>query len=108
MTHAEIQLSPGFRVAQRAMALWLEHAGASARRQAFVARGTLSALTPSEQGRLARWLAWVCVAACSRGLPSPIARIHRLDSSLYARVDAALDLLPAMGAIAEAAHRLSA
>jgi len=107
-TTVELILSPGYRQAQRAIALWIEQNGASARRQAFAARATLSALETVELGRLARWLAWLCVAGVSCGDESLLDRIRRLDGSLYANVDAALDLLPATAALEGQRLRLSA
>jgi hypothetical protein len=107
-TTVELTLSPGYRHAQRAIALWIEQTGASARRQAFAARATLSALETVELGRLARWLAWLCIANVSRGDDSLLGRIRRLDGSLYADVDEALDLLPATAALEGQRLRLSA
>ncbi len=107
-TSVELTLSPGYRHSQRAIALWIEQTGAPARRQAFTARATLSALGTVELGRLARWLAWLCVAGVSRGDESLLGRIRRLDGSLYANVDAALDMLPATAALEGQRPRLSA
>jgi hypothetical protein len=107
-TTVELSLSPAYRSAQRALAAWVEQAGAAARRNAFAARAALAGLNPAERGRLARWLAWLCVAAGSRGDFGLIARIRRLDGPLYTSVDEALDLLPATAILNSARLRFSA
>jgi len=99
-TIAELTLSPAYRLAQRAVAAWLERGHANARQTAFAARAALGGLDATEKGRLARWLAWLTVAARSRGALSPIGRIQRLDASLHRVVEDALRRLPADALVA--------
>lgn len=93
-TIAELSLSPAYRLAQRSLASWLERGQAGARRAAFSARAALAGLDPVERGRLARWLAWLEVAASSRAEESPKARVQRLDASLHQAMQDALARLP--------------
>ncbi|WP_430392405.1 hypothetical protein [Dyella sp. 20L07] len=94
-TIAELSLSPAYRLAQRALASWLERGHAGARQAAFTARAALAGLDATERGRLARWLAWLAVAAQSRGVTSPEARVQRLDATLHQAMEDALARLPA-------------
>ncbi|HET6555146.1 MAG TPA: hypothetical protein VFG49_16595 [Dyella sp.] len=94
-TIAELSLSPAYRLAQRAVASWLERGQAGARQAAFAARAALASLDTVERSRLARWLAWLAVAAHSRGEESPQARVGRLDASLHQAMEDALARLPA-------------
>jgi len=94
-TIAELSLSPAYRLAQRAMASWLERGQVGARRAAFAARSALAGLDATERGRLARWLAWLAVAAQSHGKASPLGRVRRLDATLHQGVEDALARLPA-------------
>ncbi|WP_199099058.1 hypothetical protein [Dyella sp. ASV21] len=94
-TVAELNLSPAYRLAQRALAAWLERGQAGARQAAFATRAALATLDATERGRLARWLAWLAVAAESRAAPSPAGRIQRLDASLHQAMEDALTRLPA-------------
>jgi len=106
-TIAELRLSPAYRTAQRAIAQWLERG--YARGAAFAVRATLSALDATERSRMARWLAWLQVAAQSRGLVSPAARVQRLDASLHQAMQDALARLPGQTAVAHTGnHRRSA
>ena len=108
-TIAELSLSPAYRLAQRSLACWLEPGQAEARRAAFAARAALSGLDPTERGRIARWLAWLEVAAQSRGSLSPQARIQRLDASLHQAMQDALTRLPGQTVVARTGkHRRSA
>lgn len=95
-TIAEIQLSPTLRAAQRSVAAWLERTGADARRAAFTARAAVADLDHTDQGRLTRWLAWICHASSSQGNLAPQARIVRLDPRLGARIAAEMERLPAL------------
>jgi len=94
-TIAELNLSPAYRLTQRALASWLERADADARQQAFATRSALAGLDATERGRLARWLAWLAVAAMSRGAASPEGRIRRLDATLHQAMQDAFARLPA-------------
>ena len=108
-TVAELSLSPAYRLAQRALAFWLERGHVGLRQAAFAARSALSALDPTERGRIARWLAWLEVAAQSRGLASPEARIRRLDASLHHAMQDAFKRLPGQTVVASKGnHRRSA
>jgi hypothetical protein len=93
-TIAELSLSPAYRLAQRALAAWLERGHASARQAAFTARAALASLDPTERSRLARWLAWLSVAAQSRGEMSPEGRVQRLDATLHQAMEDAIARLP--------------
>ncbi|MBV8157597.1 MAG: hypothetical protein JO278_08070 [Dyella sp.] len=93
-TIAELSLSPAYRLAQRALASWLERGHADARLDAFATRAALAGLDATERSRLARWLAWLAVAAGSRGAASPEARIRRLDASLHQAMEDAFKRLP--------------
>ncbi|WP_445145772.1 hypothetical protein [Dyella sp. Tek66A03] len=103
-TIAELSLSKAYRHAQRSLSSWLERGEAGARQGAFVVRAALGGLDATERGRLARWLAWLSVAARSRGKASLEARIHRLDASLHEAVQDALARLPA-GMLEVTSHR---
>ena len=92
-TMPQLSLSPVYRHAQRLLGAWLEQAPAVALRQAFRVRGALVGLDPVEHHRLARWLAWLCVAATDRRVDLG-GRIRLLDASLYRAVSAALATLP--------------
>jgi hypothetical protein len=108
-TIAELSLSPAYRLAQRALAAWLERGHAGVRQAAFATRAALSGLDATERGRIARWLAWLEVAASSRGQGSPGARIRRLDASLHQAMQDALTRLPGQTAVARSgSHRRSA
>ncbi|NII12289.1 hypothetical protein [Oleiagrimonas sp. C23AA] len=93
-TYTEIKLEPAYRQALRSVATWLERAGGDARRAAFAARSALANLTLVDGERLARWLAWQCLAAHSQGNVSLLSRIQRLDGELAARVKTQLMRLP--------------
>jgi hypothetical protein len=93
-TNAELVLSPAYRQAQRILASWLEQNNRAARRSAFAARAALAGLDAVERSRLARWLAWLCVAAGRRGESALVARIQRLDAGLYGAVGGAMLRLP--------------
>lgn len=77
------------------MAYWLEHGQVGARQAPFAARSALAGLNATERGRLARWLAWLTVAAQSRGETSPLGQVRRLDAALHQTVEDALARLPA-------------
>jgi hypothetical protein len=94
-TIAELSLSEAYRRAQRQLAAWLERAPSDARHGVFAVRAALAALDATERSRLARWLAWLSVAARSRGGASPATRILRLDASLQQAMEDALARLPA-------------
>ena len=93
-TTVELTLSAGYRQAQRALAAWLDQGVRAARRSAFAARTALAALDPTERSRLARWLAWLSVAASYRGEATITARVRRLDSGLHLAMEDALARLP--------------
>jgi hypothetical protein len=93
-TIAELALSAAYRQAQRALSAWLERGSAEMRRGAFAARAAIAGLDATERHRLARWLAWLCVAARSRG-ESIQMRIQRLDTALGMTVEEMLSHLPA-------------
>ncbi|WP_266183871.1 hypothetical protein [Dyella humicola] len=103
-TIAELSLSKVYRHAQRTLATWLERGEVGARHGAFAVRAALVGLDATERSRLARWLAWLCVAARSRGVASPEARIRRLDATLHQAVQDALQRLPA-GMLDVTSHR---
>ncbi|MGC1549729.1 MAG: hypothetical protein WA777_14490 [Rhodanobacter sp.] len=92
-TIAELALSAAYRQAQRALAAWLERGSAEMRRGAFATRAAIAGLDDAERHRLARWLAWLCVAARSRG-ESIQMRIQRLDAALSMTVEDVLARLP--------------
>ena len=108
-TIAELSLSKAYRHAQRTMAAWLERGPSSARQSAFALRAALASLDATERSRLARWLAWLSVAARSRGEAPVGARIQRLDATLHQAMEDALTRLPA-GVLAAPSriHRRSA
>jgi hypothetical protein len=103
-TVAELSLSPAYRLAQRTLASWLERGHADARQAAFAARAALSGLDLTERSRIARWLAWLEVAAQSRRLASPGARIRRLDASLHQAMQDAFARLPGQTPVALAGN----
>jgi hypothetical protein len=108
-TIAELSLSKAYRHAQRALASWLERDPAVARREAFAVRAALGGLDATERSRLARWLAWLSVAARSHGEASAEGRLLRLDVSLHQAVQDALVRLPAsMLEVSSRIHRRSA
>jgi len=94
-TIAELTLSGPYRHAQRTLAAWLEQGHAVARRRTFAARIALAALNAPERHQLARWLAWLTVAAQSRGVATPHNRVLRLDASLHQAMEDVLARLPA-------------
>jgi hypothetical protein len=104
-TIAELSLSPAYRQAQRSLAAWLERGHAGVRQAAFAARSALSGLDATERGRIARWLAWLEVAAQSRGTASPDARVRRLDASLHQAMQDALARLPGQPVARTGKHR---
>ena len=104
-TIAELSLSKAYRHAQRSLSSWLERGDAAGARQgAFAVRAALGGLDATERSRMARWLAWLSVAARSRGQASLEGRIHRLDASLHQAVQDALARLPA-GMLEVTTHR---
>ena len=103
-TIAELSLSKAYRQAQRVLASWLERGPADARQGVFAVRAALGGLDATERSRMARWLAWLSVAARSRGQASLEGRIHRLDASLHQAVQDALARLPA-GMLEVTTHR---
>lgn len=108
-TMSELCLSPTYRLAQRAVAGWLEHGSARMRQAAFAARAALAGLDAPERGRLARWLAWLEVAAQSQGAASPEPRVRRLDTSLHQAMQDAMARLPGNTPVVQRGnHRRSA
>jgi hypothetical protein len=93
-TFPELVLSAPYRQAQRLLADWLERDRAEAQRHVFAVRMALARLNAAERHSLSRWLAWLCVAAASRGT-SVLGRIRRLDLMLGASTIDALARLPA-------------
>jgi hypothetical protein len=91
-TIPEMTLSAGYRKAQRLLSGWLEH-DRTARRQVFTMRATVAALSAADRHSLSRWLAWLHVAAVSRG-ESVLTRIQKLDPVLGASAELALARLP--------------
>ena len=98
-TLPEIRLSSTFRQSQRRLASWLEAEPRAARRMAFGARISLGSVSASERDRLARWLAWLCVAAGNRDGHRPLTRLERLDAPLGPAIRAHLDKLPTAGPV---------
>jgi hypothetical protein len=98
-TLTEITLSPAYRGAQRALALWLDSNGTDARRTAFRTRAALAALNRIDHARIVRGLAWLCLAAASQGNPALGLRIQRLDAALGTAVDASLVRLPTLAPV---------
>lgn len=92
-TMPQLSLSPVYRHVQRMLGAWLEQTPAVARRHALRVRGALVGLDPVEHHRLARWLAWLCVAAQYRRVDLA-GRIRFLDGPLHRAVSAALQTLP--------------
>lgn len=108
-TTVELHLSAAYRHAQRNLGHWLEQGTTGLRQRAFAVRAALAQLDPVEHHRLARWLAWLCVAAQSRGEANPEARIGRLDPALHRSLLLSLARLPAgIGQPRAPGHRLSA
>jgi hypothetical protein len=107
MTSAELVLSTAYREAQRLLANWLEQRTPLARHSAFTTRAALAKLEQRERHNLARWLAWLQVAAGSRGETGPEARLQRLDAALFLAYKEALQRLPA-AAMTASKRRLSA
>jgi hypothetical protein len=93
-TVAELSLSASYREAQRTLAAWLECGQREARRGAFAARAALAGLDAVERHRLARWLAWLCLAAGLRGAALQ-SRVRHLDGALGDATATALAQLPA-------------
>jgi hypothetical protein len=93
-TTPELVLTAPYRQAQRLLADWLERDVVEALRQVFAVRAAVASLNAVEQHSLSRWLAWLCVAAASRG-ESILGRIRRLDLNLGASTEKALSRLPA-------------
>jgi hypothetical protein len=93
-TTPELVLTAPYRQAQRLLADWLERDVVGALREVFAVRAAVAGLNGVEQHSLSRWLAWLCVAAASRG-ESILGRIRRLDSNLGASTEKALSYLPA-------------
>ncbi|HEX7342428.1 MAG TPA: hypothetical protein VF269_09170 [Rhodanobacteraceae bacterium] len=88
-----ITLSPAYRQAQRTLAQWLER-GTDSRQVHFIERTTWGLLDAVEHDRLARWLAWLSLAASSRGDTRLATRIQRLDAALDQAITHAMHLLP--------------
>jgi hypothetical protein len=107
MTFTELKLSAAYRDAQRVLTRWLESHGPAPRPSVFSARAALAALEPRERSSLARWLAWLQVAAGSRGDLSLDTHLRRLDEALFLAYRHALQRLPATAAVA-GQRRLSA
>ena len=93
-TFPELALSAPYRQAQRLLADWLERERSGAQRQVFAVRAAVAGLNATERHSLSRWLAWLCVAAASRG-ESILGRVRRLDLTLGASTMDALSHLPA-------------
>jgi hypothetical protein len=85
-------LSAPYRKAQRLLAAWLEH-DRTAVRQVFAVRAAIAGLDARDRHSLSRWLAWLSLAAMSRG-ESMLVRIQRLDPALGASTEWALLRLP--------------
>jgi hypothetical protein len=92
-TVAELALSATYREAQRTLSAWLERGQREARRSAFATRAALAGLDAAERHRLARWLAWLCMAAGRKGSALQT-RIRYLDGVLGEATSAALAQLP--------------
>lgn len=92
-TTPELLLSAPYRHAQRVLAEWLERDVIDALRQVFTVRAVVASLNAAERHRLSRWLAWLCVAAASRG-HSVLGRIRRLDLTLGESTENILSRLP--------------
>jgi hypothetical protein len=91
-TFPEMALSAAYRKAQQGLAAWLER-DRTAARQVFDLRAAVAALDARDRHSLSRWLAWLHVAALSRG-DSILGRILRLDPALGASTEKALAGLP--------------
>jgi hypothetical protein len=106
-TFPEMALSAAYRKAQRLLGAWLERER-TADRQVFDLRAAIAALDARDRHSLSRWLAWLNVAALSRG-ESMLGRIQRLDPALGISTEGALAQLP-VGVVGEMLrkHRKSA
>lgn len=94
---SEVTLSPAYRHVQRLLSTWLESGRiASGDHSAFAVRTAIGALDLVEYDRLSRWLAWICVAARSRGDSTLAARLKQLDTTLGSAVRMAMHKLPGM------------
>jgi hypothetical protein len=91
-TTPEMALSAPYRKAQRLLAAWLEH-DRTAIRQVFAVRAAIAGLDARDRHSLSRWLAWLSLAAMTRG-ESMLVRIQRLDPALGASTEWALSRLP--------------
>jgi hypothetical protein len=91
-TIPEMALGAAYRKAQRLLAEWLER-DRTARRQVFNVRAAVAALDARDRHTLSRWLAWLNVAAMSRG-ESILGRLHWLDPALGTSTEGALSRLP--------------
>ncbi|MBE1160380.1 hypothetical protein [Dyella acidiphila] len=91
-TTPEMALSAAYRKAQRLLAAWLER-DRTAHRQVFTLRAAIAGLDARDQHSLSRWLAWLDVAAISRG-ESILPRLWRLDPALGTSTELALAQLP--------------
>ena len=92
-TIPEMALSAPYRKAQRLLSAWMER-DRTIHKQVFAVRTAVAALDARDRHSLSRWLAWLCVAAMSRG-ESILSRIQRLDAALGASTEGALARLPA-------------
>lgn len=105
-------LSRTYRHAQRVTAQWLEDEPSDAGHIRFALRAAWATLDDVEHDRLVRWLAWLCVAASSRGDARPAARLQQLDATLGQTIARAMRSLPgphrAAGAPRAGRLRLSA
>ncbi len=90
---SEITLSPAYRHVQRQLSRWLE-SGRTGDASAFAVRTALGTLNLVEYDRLSRWLAWLCLAARSRGDSMLAMRLKRLDTALGSAVRLAMHKLP--------------
>lgn len=88
-------LSRTYRHAQRITAQWLENEPTDAGHARFALRSAWAALDVVEHDRLVRWLAWLCVAASSRGNARPATRLEQqLDTALGQAITRAMRSLP--------------
>lgn len=88
-------LSPTYRHAQRLLARWLEDEhDADGHDTRFAVRAAWHALDAVEHDRMARWLAWLCLAASRRGDTTPMPRLQRLDAALGRAIGHAMHKLP--------------
>ena len=91
-TTPEMALSAAYRKAQRLLAAWLER-NRTAYGQVFAVRAAIAGLDARDRHSLSRWLAWLNVAAMSRG-ESILPRIQRLDPALGSSTELVLARLP--------------